>query len=215
MARGDLQKGQEWEDTWSACASIRTVKVFLALAASLKQRVKQGDFVGAYLQARVRKRIFVQLDPRYKDLFPDLTKYFGVPLRLNKGIYGLTFSGKFWNEEFTEWLFSEGFLQSTADTTYFVKHYPDGTNLRLIFYVDNLLYFGSNNEVQRCFETSVSSRFRIDLNGDAHWFLQMRIHQFEDYSYSIDQYRYAKNILSKYCPDKCKSIRRARVGQTK
>ena len=49
------------------------------------------------------------------------------------GIYGLTFSGKFWNEEFTKWLLSEGFLQSTADTTYFVKHYPDGSNLRLIF----------------------------------------------------------------------------------
>jgi len=200
VARGDLQKGQEWEDTWSACASIRTVKVFLALAASLKRRVKQGDFVGAYLQAKVRGRVFIRLDPRMKDLFPDLAKYFGPPLRLNKGIYGLTFSGKFWNEEYTEWLINQGFVQSTADTTYFIKYYQDGSWVRLIFYVDDLLYFGSNKEAETCFEKAVANRFRIDFNGSAQWFLQMRIHQYEDFSYSIDQYRYAKNVLAKFCP---------------
>ena len=35
VARGDLQKDNDWQDTWSACASIRTVKLFLAFAASL------------------------------------------------------------------------------------------------------------------------------------------------------------------------------------
>lgn len=82
VVRGDLQKSNEWEDTWSACAAIRTVKMFLAIASSLKRRVKQGDFVGAYLQARTRSRIFVRIDPRYKEYFPDLSKWFGVPLRL-------------------------------------------------------------------------------------------------------------------------------------
>ena len=50
VARGDLQKDNEWQDTWSACVSMRTVKMFLALAcSSFKRRVKKGDFVGAYL----------------------------------------------------------------------------------------------------------------------------------------------------------------------
>ena len=119
---------------------------------------------------------------------------------VNRGIYGLAASGKFWNEEFSEWLRAEGFHQSTADTTYFIRYYPDGSWVRLIFYVDDCLYFGSNDSAEKRFENSVSKRFNIDLNGHASWFLQMRIHQYEDFSISIDQNRYTKVILKKYCP---------------
>ena len=120
---------------------------------------------------------------------------------LNKGIYGLTYSGKFWNEEFSEWLLDQGFEQSTADTTYFIRYYKDGSWIRLIFYVDDLLYFGSSDAVEKEFEQSVSRRFNIDYNGQANWFLQMRIQQYEDFSISIDQTRYTKVLLRKYCPD--------------
>ena len=201
VARGDLQKDNDWQDTWSACASIRTVKLFLAFAASLKRRVKHGDFVGAYLQAKVRGRFFVTLDKRYAQYFPDLADWFGRPLLLDKGIYGLTYSGKFWNEEFSEWLIGQGFVQSTADTTYFIKYYKDGSWIRLIFYVDDCLYFGSSDAIEKEFEKSVASRFNIDYNGQANWFLQMRIYQYEDFSVSIDQTRYTKVLLRKYCPD--------------
>ena len=66
-----------------------------------------------------------RLDQRHKEhrCFPDLSKWFERPLLLNRGIYGLAASGKFWNEEFSEWLRAEDFHQSTADTTYFVKCY--------------------------------------------------------------------------------------------
>ena len=46
--------------------------------------------------------------------------------------HGLAASGKFWNEEFSEWLRAEGFHQSTADTTCFIKCYPDGSWVRLL-----------------------------------------------------------------------------------
>jgi hypothetical protein len=175
--------------------------MFLAHAAKLKRRVKQGDFVGAYLQAKVRGRYFIKLDPRYKQLFPDLAEWFGRPLRLKKGIYGQKFSGKFWNEDFSEWLVKQGFLQSSADTTYFIRYQPDGSWIRLIFYVDDLLYFGSGKKPETEFQDEVKGRFNIDFNGNANWFLNMRIHQYEDFSSSIDQYRYTKTLLKKYCPE--------------
>jgi len=168
VVRGDLQKSNEWEDTWSACAAIRTVKMFLALATSMKRRVKQGDFVGAYLQAKARNRIFVKLDPRYKEYFPDLAKWFGVPLRLKKCMYGVTFSGKFWSLELSDWFKSEGFIRSTADTTYHIKYFDDGSWVRVISYVDDVLYFGSNDKAEKQFEEAVAKKFRIDLNGQAH-----------------------------------------------
>jgi hypothetical protein len=42
-------------------------------------------------------------------------EWFGIPLRLKNGMYGLTLSGKWWSEEFTHWLFAENFEQSKAD----------------------------------------------------------------------------------------------------
>jgi hypothetical protein len=52
VVRGDLQKNIE-EDKWSPTASFRASKMFLAHVARLKVRVRQLDFIGAFLQAKV------------------------------------------------------------------------------------------------------------------------------------------------------------------
>ena len=68
-------------DTWSPTASMRTLKYFLADAAKYKERVHQLDFIGAFLQANVKDRVFVKLDKRYEAYFPECSQYF---VRLNK-----------------------------------------------------------------------------------------------------------------------------------
>ena len=108
---------------------------------------------------------------------PDLADWFGRPLLLDKGIYGLTYSGKFWNEEFSEWLVGQGFIQSMADTTYFIKYYEDGSWIRLIFYVDDCLCaLVPPMQQKKEFEKSVASRFNVDYNGQANWFLKKMLH---------------------------------------
>ncbi|MGH3056190.1 MAG: reverse transcriptase domain-containing protein, partial [Gaiellaceae bacterium] len=108
VVRGDLQKNQIHENTWSPTASVTLLKVFLAHAARIRCRVKQLDFIGAFLQANVRERIFVKLPAKYGELFPEYNKYCGRPLRLNKSMYGMIHSGRFWWEELSEWLTSNG-----------------------------------------------------------------------------------------------------------
>ena len=82
-------------DTCSPTASMRTLKYFLADAAKHKARVHQLDFIGAFLHARVKNRVFVKLDIRYTDYFPEYAKYFVRALRLLKSMYGMTNSGNF------------------------------------------------------------------------------------------------------------------------
>ena len=69
--RGDLQNNEMVGDTWSPTASMSTLKYFLADAAKHKARVHQLDFIGAFLQAKVKNRVFVKLDMRYADYFPE------------------------------------------------------------------------------------------------------------------------------------------------
>ena len=57
-------------DTCSPTASMRTLKYFLADAAKHKARVHQLDFIGVFLQANVKNRVFVKLDMRYASYFP-------------------------------------------------------------------------------------------------------------------------------------------------
>ena len=92
--REDLQNKESVVDTWSPTSSMRTLKYFLADATKHKARVHQLDFIGAFLQAEVKKIVFLKLDIIYADWFPEYEKYFGRALRLLKSMYGMINSGK-------------------------------------------------------------------------------------------------------------------------
>ena len=192
---------EPFEDTWSPCASSRGVKLLLSTICAARRTLKSADFIGAYLQAKVIGRHFVKLPLEYAYHFPEYAKYFGIPLLLNKGIYGLVYSGKYWNIEFSEWLYSQGFIQSHAEPSYFVRYDKHNQWLRLLFFVDDMLYAGSNDEIEKQFEDSVKNRFDVKFLGPAQWFLQMRIHQHSDATYTLDQHRYVLNTLQRYDPN--------------
>ena len=71
VVRWYLQNKELFGDTWLPTASIRTLKYFLPDAANHKARVQQLDFIQAFLQAKVKNRVFVKLDSRYTDYFPE------------------------------------------------------------------------------------------------------------------------------------------------
>ena len=91
-------------DTWSPTASMRKLKYFLEDTTKHKAIVHHLYFIGAFLQAKVKNIVYVKLDSRYTDYFPEYTKYFGRALRLLKSMYGMTNSGKLSADELTEWL---------------------------------------------------------------------------------------------------------------
>ena len=99
VVRGDLQNTEIVGDTWSTTASISTSKYFLADASKHKAIVHQLYFIGAFLKAKVKNRVFVKLDIRYTYYFTEYAKYFGRALILLDSIYGLTNSGKLFTNE--------------------------------------------------------------------------------------------------------------------
>jgi len=116
------------------------MKMFLADAARHKARVRQLDFIGAFLQAKVRSRVFIRMPASYGEIWPEFKPYCGVPVRLAKSMYGMTLSGKNWYVELQEWLLSEGFQQSSVIKCFFWKTFPDGSVIKMLDYVDDLLY---------------------------------------------------------------------------
>ena len=74
VVRGDFQNKEMVGDTWSPTASTRTLKYSLADAAKHKARVHRLDFIGAFLQEKVKNRVFVKLDIRYTYYFTEYAK---------------------------------------------------------------------------------------------------------------------------------------------
>ena len=99
-------------DTWDPTAPTRTLKYFLEYFAKHKARVHQLDFIGEFLHDNIKHIYFVKLDSKYGVYFPEYDNYFGIPLRLNKSMYGMNNSGKLFADELTNCLIYEsGFNQ--------------------------------------------------------------------------------------------------------
>ena len=202
VARGDLQiETDDPDNLWSPCVFARTFKMFVAEAVKHRRPINQLDFVGAFCQALVKERIFLQLPSEYAELLPEYREYFKRPHLLAKSIYGLNIAAKAWNEDLTEWLVTNieiTFVQSDIDASLFI-HRSGSEFIYLIVYVDDCLYFGSSKQLEEKFEKQMGERFKLETQGWSHWFLGTRLYREEDGSYMLDQGNYIKHILNRYC----------------
>ena len=191
-ARGDMEKDIPGEDNWSSCVSQRTVRMFLAHATKEKRTVLQLDFIGSYLQARMRARMFIKLQPELAKFFPDLSEYFFKALLLNKTLYGLTEAAKFWNTELTQWLKNNtfGFFHNPQKIQAYISGMMEKDHGFILFFMLMMDYITETVRKQKKFFNALSSNFNVESKGYAHWFLGMRINRHCDGSYTIDHYRF-------------------------
>ena len=119
----------------------------------------------------------------------------------------MVFSGKYWFQELTDWLIGYGFYQSSVISCMFWKIFPDGSIIRLLNYVDDMLYFGTSPVSVKLFETDLSTKFDLELMNQAHWYLSCRITQDAFYNITIDQLRYCLSLVKRFL-DKagCKKV---------
>jgi hypothetical protein len=87
--RGDLDKGAVDEDNSAPLASFRLLKTFIAEAARRRRRIYQANYIGAYLQAKMDRIVYVIPPIEFASIFPDLMEWFGIPLLLDKSAYGI------------------------------------------------------------------------------------------------------------------------------
>ena len=65
-------------------------------------------------------------------------------------------------------------------------------------YVDDFVYWYTNEDPGKWFVDTLAKIFHVNLLGYAHWFMSIRISQLKDHSISVDQARYATSIVEKY-----------------
>ena len=194
--RGDMQIKDDF-NSWSPTASTRLLKYFIVDAALNKAIICQLDFIQAFIQSDVQKRIFVILDKEYEKFCPKLAKHVGRPLKLKKCLYGADFSGKGWHETLDEFLTKNlSFVRSRVEGCLYIYR-KENDWVKLINYVDDALYTSNNDQIRMEFENKLKKKFNLSLLGVVKWYLGMRIRQ-EANHISIDQDQYVRNITNRF-----------------
>ena len=80
----------------------------------------------------------------------------------------------------------------------YYKYYSYGSKLVVLSYFDECVYCYTYKELVNWFWGTLGKRFHVKFLGYAYLFMSIRISQLKDYSISVDQARYATNIVSKY-----------------
>ena len=75
---------------------------------------------------------------------------------------------------------------------------PYGSKIVVLSYVDDCVYWYTNEYLVKLFVDTLGKRFHVNFLGYAHWFMSIRISQLKDNSISVDQARYATSIFAKY-----------------
>ena len=77
--RGDKQQELTDWDTWCPIAVFRELRKFLAFNASMKQRIYQLDFIGAFLQSKTQHLTYTILPEEWAELVPEHAEWFKNP----------------------------------------------------------------------------------------------------------------------------------------
>ena len=150
------------------------------------------------MQEKVKNRVFVKLDIRYTYYFLEYAKFFGRALRLLNSMYGMNNSGKLFSDELTELLLEAGFIQYQCQMSIYYKYTPDGSKCFVLYYVNDCVYFYTNEDLEKWFVDTLGKIFHVNFLGYAHWFMSIRIYQMKDLSISVYYDIYATSIIAKY-----------------
>ena len=89
-------------------------------------------------------------------------------------------------------------MQSQFQMSIYYKYAPYGSKMVFLYYVDNCVYWYTNEALVKWFVYTLAKRFHVNFLGYANWFMSIRISQLKDHSISVDQARYATYIVEKY-----------------
>lgn len=151
------------------------------------------DVVGAFLHADIDEEVYLE-PPDGMDIKN------GFVLKVQKSLYDLKKSPKYWYEKLNSFILEEGFTRSQNDLCLFYKD-----NVYSLIYVDDILIFSPNQKHIDDLKLKFNKSFKMKDIGLVSKFLGMKITQ-TDENIAINQTDYIESLLKKFNVETCKSV---------
>lgn len=198
VAKGFTQiEGIDYHETFSPVVRYSSIRYLMAIAAKLDLNIRQLDVVTAFLHGKLDEEVFMT----QPETFHDGTNRF---CKLQKSIYGLKQSSRVWNNTLNKTLLDFGLKRSTADQCIYHSETSKGI-LIVAIYVDDILVFSNDSEIERKLVDMLRSQFKMKDMGGVSSVLGVRvIRNRKNGTISLDQSQYIGDILRRFKMDECK-----------
>ncbi|KAM2172488.1 hypothetical protein FF2_035315 [Malus domestica] len=191
IAKGfNQEKGIDYGETFSPVVKPTTVRLVLALTANFGWSVRQLDVKNAFLHSILQEEVYMTQPPGFSD-----PHYPAHVCRLHKSLYGLKQAPRAWNDGFTSFLPSLGFLSTYYNPSLFVKHVGKSVVI-LLFYVDDIITTWSDSAAIDITIGALTKEFDIKDLGSLHYFLGIQITQNSSGMF-LSQSKYVTDLLGK------------------
>eukprot|EP00171_Calliarthron_tuberculosum_P002751 IDg2751t1 len=203
VTRGFQQKeGIDYAETFAPVVRFTTIRIFLALVASLDLHCHQMDVKTAFLNGELDQDVYMEQpqgfhDPKYKDHV----------CKLQRALYGLKQAPRQWFSKINSFLINDlGFKSSAYDPCLYVRNRKSSTVL-ISLYVDDLLLACNNLDTLKWFKNAFFEKFDMTDCGEADVCLGFEIRRNrENKTLHLSQTRYTTKILERFGMGDCKLV---------
>ncbi|CAI7850917.1 unnamed protein product [Closterium sp. NIES-53] len=192
VAQGYTQReGEHYSETFAPVAKATTLRVLLALAASLDLEVEQLDVCTAFLHRLLMEEVYMRQPPGYDDGS-------GRVWKLKRTIYGLKQSQRGWYKRIDDFLLQHGFARSECDSALYVLK-EGGKQLVLLLYVDDLLLFSDTKDLIREVKQRLGAEFAMRDLGPVTYYLGMHVDRDRaNGTIHLHQEKYVKGLVESF-----------------
>ncbi|KAE8731031.1 Chitinase-like protein 1 [Hibiscus syriacus] len=172
VVKGYAQKeGIDFNEIFSLVVRLTTVRVVLAMCATLNLHLEQLDVKTAFLHGNLEEEIYMLQPEGFEEKEKNLV------CRLNKSLYGLKQAPRCWYNRFDSFIMCLGYNRLNADPCAYFKRSGDNDFVILLFYVDDILIVGPNKDHIEELKAQLAREFEMKNFGSANKILGMQIHR--------------------------------------
>ena len=189
VAKGCAQRpGFDYLETHSPVVRLETIRAILAIAQTRKLFIQQMDIKGAYLNGKLKERVYMCQPEGYEDGTERVCL-------LIKTLYGLKQAGREWNIEFDTKLRRRGYARLRCDPCVYIWRVNDDFAI-ITVWVDDLLIFTTTVDLMTKAKSDISTEWEVTDLGEPSKIVGIEISRTED-SIAISQKKYIEHILTK------------------
>src|SRR5260221_12022294 len=187
--------GEDYWNTYSPTLGCDSLLSLLTYAATQDLKIHQMDAMAAYLNSDLTEEIYIS-PPK------GILICSGKVWQLKKALYGLKQAGLEWYHTLQSHIKLVRYVQLGYDPCLYVGDSDHFT----VVYVDNLLVFGTKQQIMRE-KKELAGIFEMCDLGKAKWFLTMEItHDWVAHMITIDQQQYIQKILECFRLENSQSV---------
>jgi Reverse transcriptase (RNA-dependent DNA polymerase) len=161
--------GIDYEEIFSPVAKMNMVRTLISCAVNFGWNIHQLDVKNAFLHGDLKEEVYMELPPGF-----DNEQVAGKVYRLKRSLYGLKQSPRAWFGRFSKAMIKEGYLQSNADHTMFIRRKGEKLCV-LIVYVDDIVLTGNDTVEMKRIKGSLAIEFEMKDLGPLCYFLGIEV----------------------------------------